>query len=108
MRPKPYNKSAMINGMNKAADKRVQEEIKKAEIFFKKGEAPNWPYEHADHWRDRASKDLNVPWHKIEVEHFEQWEKKGFPKARKGEYETFTKEENERMMRMMEGASLRK
>ncbi len=81
-----------------------------AEIFFEKGEAPA-DAEHSmgvDYWKDRVSKDLNVPWHKIEVKHFEEWEKRGFKKARKGEYETFSKEERERMMRLHSGCLLRK
>jgi hypothetical protein len=54
-----------------------------------------------------VSKDLNVPWHKIEVEHFQEWERRGFKKARRGEYENFSTAEKERMMTLMSGASLR-
>jgi hypothetical protein len=57
---------------------------------------------------NRVSKDLNVPWHKIEVEHFQEWEKRGFKKARKGEYGNPSVEERKRMLRLMSGASLRK
>jgi hypothetical protein len=57
---------------------------------------------------NRVSKDLNVPWHKIEIEHFHKWEKRGFKKARKGEYENPSVEERKRMLRLMSGASLRK
>jgi hypothetical protein len=78
--------------------------------YTEKGEAPEDPRHArgADYWKDRVSKDLNVPWHRIGVEHCELWGKKGFPKARKGDYETFTEEEDARMLRMLEGASLRK
>lgn len=82
-----------------------------AEIFFEKGEAPTDSFKLSlgkDYWKDRVSKDLNVPWHKITVEHFKEWEKKGFRKARRGEYENPTEEERKRMLRLMNGASLRK
>jgi hypothetical protein len=58
-----------------------------AKISFEKGEAPidepwsgSWS---VAAWEDEVSKDLNVPWHKIEVEHFKEWEKKGFKKRGK-------------------------
>ena len=110
MKPTAYNKSSMMKGMERSVEKAYADRRRMAEIFFEKGEAPENP-EHArgaDHWKDRVSKDLNVPWHKIGVEHFEEWEKKGFKKARKGEYENFTEEENKRMLRLLQGASLRK
>lgn len=109
MRPKPYNKNSMVRGMEKTIEKRIREEKRMAEIFFEKGEAPiDSSYRFADYWKDRVSKDLNVPWHKIGVEHFEQWEKSGFKKARKGEYENFSEPEKERMRRLHEGCTLRK
>ena len=110
MEPKSYNKASMMRNMDRSIDKRCADEKRMAEIFFEKGEAPaNLKYSNnADYWKDRVSKDLGGPWHKIEVEHFEEWEKRGFRKARRGEYETFSKEERDRMVRMMSGASLRK
>jgi len=108
MRPKAYNKSAMVNGMERHIKAEEEREKRMAEIFFEKGEAPGSPYEEAWSWQDRVSKDLNVPWHKIGVAEFEEWEKRGFKKARKGEYENFSKEEREREMRLLDGASLRK
>jgi hypothetical protein len=109
MKPKRYNKSAMVNGMNRRIEKQKKDEKRMAEIFFEKGEGPENPDCRAvEHWKDRVSKDLNIPWHKIGVEQFEEWEKKGFKKARKGEYETFSAEEQKRMLRLLSGASLRK
>ena len=110
MNPKAYNKNAMIKGMDRAVNKVYDERTKMAEIFYEKGEAPEDP-EHAqgaDMWKDRVSKDLNILWHKIRVEHFQEWEKKGFKKARKGEYATVLVEEKPRMLRLLDGASLRK
>ncbi|TVY82924.1 hypothetical protein LSUE1_G002266 [Lachnellula suecica] len=110
MKPKPYNKSAMMNGMDRAVERARTEEKRMAEIFFEKGEAPaDLAYStNAGYWKDRVSKDLNVPWHKVGVPQFEEWEKKGFKKARRGEYENFSEEDRERQMRLLSGASLRK
>ncbi|KAH6721737.1 hypothetical protein BKA61DRAFT_505885 [Leptodontidium sp. MPI-SDFR-AT-0119] len=110
MKPKGYNKSRIVNGMEKAIARAQSESQQMAEIFFEKGEAPadTKNCRGTDYWKDRVSKDLNVPWHKITVEHFKEWERKGFKKARKGEYEDFTEEERKRMLRLMSGASLRK
>jgi hypothetical protein len=51
---------------------------------------------------------LNLPWHKIEVKHFKEWERRGFKKARRGDHETFSEEERDGTLRIMSGASLRK
>jgi hypothetical protein len=110
MKPTPYNKRAMVNGMERVIEKAQKERKRMAEIFFEKGEAPtDLAYSRNENfWRDRVSKDLNIPWHKIGVPEFEEWEKKGFKMARKGEYEKFSKEDREREMRLIDGASLRK
>ena len=110
MKPTPYDKRAMVNGMERALEKGRKERDRMAEIFFEKGEAPTEEYytRNADYWKDRVSKDLNVPWHKVGVPEFEKWEKKGFKKARKGEYENFSEEEKERMGRLHDGSALRK
>lgn len=110
MKPTAYNKSAMIKGMERSVEKSCRETERMAEIFFEKGEGPENPKyaEGADHWKDRVSKDLNIPWHKIGVGYFEEWEKRGFKKARKGDYERFSEDEDKRMLNMLDGASLRK
>jgi hypothetical protein len=110
MEPTRYNKAKLIRGMDRAVEKAKSDGKRMAEIFFEQGAAPEEP-EYGNgkgYWKDRVSKDLNVPWHRIGVEHFEQWEKKGFKKARKGEYENPSKEESKRMTRLLIGASLRK
>ncbi|KAK0103276.1 hypothetical protein ONS95_005309 [Cadophora gregata] len=61
MKPTPYNKSRMVNGMEKAIAKSKTESEQMAEIFFEKGEAPtdSWKVSTAkDYWKDRVSKDL--------------------------------------------------
>lgn len=101
-----------MKSSDRAVEKADSDRRQMAEIFFEKGEAPaDEPWRdiwsvHA--WKDRVSKDLDVPWHKIEVEHFKEWEKKGFKKASKGEYENTSELERKRMSRLMSGASLRK
>jgi hypothetical protein len=110
MEPKPYNKAKMIRGMDRAVEKAQSDAKLMAEIFFEKGEVPENPEYGGgkEYWKDRVSKDLNVPWHRVGVEHFNEWEKKGFKKARKGEYENPSEVERKRMLRLMSGASLRK
>ncbi|KAF2249446.1 hypothetical protein BU26DRAFT_519506 [Trematosphaeria pertusa] len=92
-------------------DEKMKEEARKREIFFVPGEAPDdkgsSPLLEAA-WTDRVSKDLQIPYHKVGVAEFEEWERRGFPKARRGEYSSLTKEELDRLMRLTEGAALRK
>ncbi len=110
MKPKAYSKSRMVNGMQRSVDRAGEEAKQMAEIFYEKGEAPEKPEHHrgTTFWKDRVSKDLGVPFHKITIEHFKEWEQKGFKKARRGEYEEFTAEERKRELRLISGASLRK
>lgn len=107
MEPQAYNKSAMVKGMDNAVNKAQEEKKKMAAIFFEPGEAPaDSEYcRESGYWKDRVSKDLNVPWHKIEVKHFEQWEKSGFKKAKRNDYKNPLPAESERMTRLL---SLRK
>jgi hypothetical protein len=112
-RPKPYNKSAIMNGMDKAVDSAEKRRAAMAKIFFEPGAAPEDDIYHGSddmYWRDRVSKDLDIPWHKVGVKEFQTWEKKGFRKAKKGEYSeaNATQAERDRMTRLLSGASLRK
>jgi len=74
MEPKPYNKASMMKNMDRSINRMRDDERRMAEIFFEKGEAPANPEYSigASYWKDRVSKDLGVPWHKIEVGHFEE------------------------------------
>ncbi|KAH8594006.1 hypothetical protein B0O99DRAFT_625740 [Bisporella sp. PMI_857] len=107
MKPKAYNKRSMVNGMERHLERRKREDEKMKAIFFEHGEAPERS-DNSEYWKDRVSKDLNVPWHRVGVKEFEEWERRGFKKARKGDYENITKEDRERMLGLMSGASLRK
>ncbi|KUJ23237.1 uncharacterized protein LY89DRAFT_680024 [Mollisia scopiformis] len=110
MNPSAYNKTAMVKGMDRAVNRAQNEQEQMAEIFYEKGEAPKGTeyFQAVGMWKDRVSKDLNVPWHKIGVAHFREWEKKGFKRVRKGEYLIVPIEQRERMTRLLSGASLRK
>lgn len=94
-------------------EKSRRDQTKMAEIFFGKENAPDFvkigPFQH-DMWRDKVSRDLGVAFHKVSVEHFEQWEREGFPKARREDYVYEEKSEGfkERLMRFMEGGYFRK
>jgi hypothetical protein len=54
-----------------------------------------------------VSKDLGIPWHKMGINEFLEWETQGFKKAKKGDYENLSKEEKDRVLRLLSGASLR-
>lgn len=88
-------------------DAEKTDERRMAEIFFEEGSAPE-DTTYVDHWRDRVSKDLRVPWHKVWVKEFEEWERRGFPKAKKGEWQHFLEQERKRVMDLHKGVNLRK
>lgn len=66
----------------------IKEQDEMAEIFGESGAVPEdfgwWDYEGII--RDRMSKDLDVPWHKVWSKEFRKWDKKRFRKAKIGEY----------------------
>lgn len=111
MKPRAYNKKAMVNGMERRVEKAKTEEEKMADIFFEKGAKPEMPPNHiivVDLWKDRVSKDLWVPFHKVGLDEFKEWEAKGFVKAKKGEYSEVSKQQSERFMGLSMGSRLRK
>ncbi|THW21089.1 hypothetical protein D6C93_10312 [Aureobasidium pullulans] len=110
-RPQPYNKRAMIRGMDRAVDKARSEEDQIFDVFFVDGERPDDNVSHLakDYVKDQISKDLNVPWHQIKPEHAKQWEKQGFKKVVfKDWWKEPTQEERRRFSNMLKGAALRK
>ncbi|TIA61290.1 hypothetical protein D6C77_03554 [Aureobasidium pullulans] len=110
-RPQPYNKRAMIRGMDRAVDKTRSEEDQIFDVFFVDGERPDDNTSHIakDYVKDQISKDLNVPWHQIKPEHAKQWEKQGFKKVVfKDWWKEPTQEERRRFSNMLKGAALRK
>jgi hypothetical protein len=111
MKPKPYNKRAMIRGMERSVDKAQKDNRQMSEIFFEDGKPPigvdNHIYEH--YMKDHVSKDLGIPIHQIATAHFRDWEQKGFtkPNAKLWWHEPNGEEKN-RALKMLCGASLRK
>jgi len=86
-KPRAYNKRSMVNGMERHLEKKRKEDEKMKALFFAPGAAPESD-ENSAHWMDRVSKDLNIPWHKIGIKEFEVWDRRGFPKATRGEYDS--------------------
>ena len=62
---------------------RIEEEKKRMIMGTSKGEVSATTL---SAWQDRVSRDLGVPYHMIEMGHFEEWRRKGF-KADPGEFE---------------------
>ncbi|KAJ9611108.1 hypothetical protein H2200_004291 [Cladophialophora chaetospira] len=112
MSPKPYNKRAMVNGMEKRLKRDSDERSKMAAAFFQGGSAPEGGDGHYafDLLKDKVSKDLGIAWHKITAAHVEEWARMGLPKEDPCNYVTSTvsKEEKRRFLSLLKGGSLRK
>ncbi len=111
MKPQAYNKSAMVNGMEKRLKRMDEEKAKMVAAFFQGGKGPE---EDAlcveDLLKDKVSKDLGVAFHKVTPTTVEEWAAKGFAKEDPSKYvrSTITKEEQKRFLSLSMGASLRK
>ena len=92
-------------------DKEKQLEEKMRLIFFEEGGAP-----HPDHispimvtaWKARVEEDIGVPYHKIGLEEFQEWERRGFAKAKEGQYKEFDEAERNRLLDKSAGSAFRK
>ncbi|MCJ1379631.1 hypothetical protein MMC17_002733 [Xylographa soralifera] len=95
--------------MDEFSRKRKDEAAMKA-LFYEDGAAPEGDvnFYACDAWKEKVAKDLGVKWHLVGLKHFSEWDEKGFKKAKKGEYQDFDEAERDRLMRLLEGASLRK
>lgn len=79
----------------------------------RKGEIMGTPQENVSAltsmaWNDRVSRELGIPYHKVEMKHFEELARRGFV-GRPGEFEAvnISKEENERIMKLCTGSAFR-
>ncbi|KAI1300886.1 hypothetical protein F5Y03DRAFT_221219 [Xylaria venustula] len=111
MRPKSYNRKRMVNGMERALERRERERREMFECFFVRGDEPGEdPGSSVDRYvKDHISKDLGVPWHQMDGGRAREWLEKGFEKKRFSEWwREPNEEERKRMMKMLTGASLRK
>lgn len=108
MRPKPYSKSKMVNGMERALDRKQKEEDEMFKLFFKDGKYSNGAMVR-DFVQDQISKDLGIPWHQIGPKLVKTWRDKGFEPV---DYLTWWEEPNkverDRMMKMHSGCVNRK
>ena len=92
---------------NNYADRMIAEGKRKHELFFGTSvgsDIGRFNMEAAD----RVSKDLQIPYHKVGLAEFEEWDRRGFPKPSPDDFASPTQAERERLMRLATGASLRK
>lgn len=89
---------AAVNAAGRAMERAEQKQKRLMELFFEPGAAPE-PDQGGfvdplleDIWTDRVSKDLVIPYHKVGVSEFEEWERRGFPMAKKGEFCNMTEQ----------------
>ncbi|RYC54368.1 hypothetical protein CHU98_g11844, partial [Xylaria longipes] len=113
MKPKAYNRSRAVRGMERSLERGDREQREVFEVFFVEGDDPGDDVGRrldAMHYvKDHISKDLGVPWHQIGPKHAREWLEKGFEKKRFSEWwREPNEEERKRMSKMMGGASLRK
>jgi hypothetical protein len=78
------------------------------EIFSLDGKpSKNDMYEH--YMKDHVSKDLGILIHQITPAHFQDWDRKGFPKVKASQWSRQPNEvEKLRDMKMLSGGNLRK
>ncbi|KAI0508732.1 hypothetical protein F5B22DRAFT_381767 [Xylaria bambusicola] len=108
MKPKPYNKSRIVRGMERSIERGEHEKRATYEIFFVQGDEPG-STSVMDYVKDHIAKDLNVPWHQIDSGRAREWQQKGFEKKKFSEWwREPNDEERKRMSKMIGGASLRK
>ena len=109
MKPRAYNKTSMVGGMERHLKKVEQERAKMAAMFFVDGKAPGNKFDTNErYWSDKVSKDLDVPWHKVNSKTFEEWESRGFEKQSAEDWEEVLEVDRKRMNRMGQGSLLRK
>ena len=59
-------------------------------------------------WNDRAARELGIPYHKVEMKHFEELAKRGF-EPKEGEFKNvnISEEEKERLYKLALGSAFR-
>ncbi|KAH8885730.1 hypothetical protein GQ53DRAFT_785420 [Thozetella sp. PMI_491] len=111
MKPKPYSKRGAINGMKRAVDRQMSEKEQLAHAVFVD------PAEALKHlkglpWmdylvKDKISKDLDIPIHKIGMDEIKLWEQKELPKESIADWLPTSDEDKKRCFKMRGGSSLR-
>lgn len=113
MAPKPYNKNRMVRGMEKSISAAENFDTRMIGMFFEEGDEAvekkrNTHFVFTHCIKDKISKDLGIPMHKIGMAELGLWEQRGFPKEKLADWTVFTGEDKKRAMKMMSGSSLRK
>jgi hypothetical protein len=88
-------------------DERDLENARKREIMGTKKENVSALTSMA--WDDRVARELGIPYHKVEMKHFEELAKRGFV-GKEGEFEAvnMSEEEKERITKLTIGSAFRK
>lgn len=59
--------------------------------------------------QDRVGRDLNVPWHKVQIPQYRQWKEAGFKAdPEESKLVNISEEERERLLELSIGSALRK
>ncbi|KAF2653770.1 hypothetical protein K491DRAFT_717738 [Lophiostoma macrostomum CBS 122681] len=93
---------------NDGFDKSIRDTERMHQIFFGVPSRADVPYFVNEAAKDRVSKDLQIPCHRIGVAEFEDWETRGFQKHRLDEYSSLSQAQQDRLMNLFSGSALRK
>lgn len=101
------SKSTMLNNMDRMMDKHDREdEVKRRVMGWTQAQVKA-----CDDWalNDRISRDLNIPFHKVTIDKFEEWAEKGF-KVKPEDFDKtkMSKKENDRLGLLAAGSVFRK
>ncbi|OBS24532.1 hypothetical protein FPOA_05073 [Fusarium poae] len=110
MKPQRYNKKSIMNGMDRSLKRAEDEKQMAYETFFVDGKGPEGDkLAVMDLIKDQMSKDMNVPFHQIDVKQMKKWGEKGFKKVKVDEWwSELNQVERDRFMKMHGGSALRK
>jgi hypothetical protein len=107
-RPKKIRSMAAYEREEKRWEKTFRDEDRKAEIM---GGPPKCARSALTYfaWDDRVSRELGIPYYKVEMKDFEELARRGF-KGQEGEFEAkdMTEEERDRLSTLATGSALRK
>jgi hypothetical protein len=110
-KPVRYSKSKMVKGMDRALARGRSLDEHMLEAFFEDFEAAKEKIMGrtitVNLVKDTISKDLGIPFHKIDHAEIDMWEKKGYEKRKVEDYMTYSEEDKKRDMKMLMGSSLR-
>ncbi|KAK4947428.1 hypothetical protein LTR10_013796 [Elasticomyces elasticus] len=114
LKPKRVNKNRAqrIRNQDKHLKKLTYDWDRMTALFFIGGQGPSrWENKYVELLiKDKVSKDLGIPFHRIGVAEVEEWARRGFPKENPNAFTdaTVTEEEKKRLLFLLQGGSLRK